>query len=210
MKRFDLTRGRLKTKECFLIISAVCIFVFIRRRRWVYMSVMWTYFHMFYSYFFKDMPWLIQHSLYQYTLRLLPNLYFWSLFGVPWVRTVHWPHYCCRHKYLFHFSAVQKIMLNATWKRLCPYLKKTKKTSWCCAKKPLNSGSSGSNQLSLKRLLVLTYLFLGWSHGLLTTIPLLWQFHCDGLAAARRLLWANTHRQRRMEWRVFRIATLHS
>lgn len=152
------------------------------------------------------MRWFIEHSLYQYTLRLLPNLYFWSLFGVPWVWTVHWPHYCFRHKYLFYFWAVQKIMPNATRIRLCPYLK----TKLMLLKKPLNSGSSGSNQLSLKPLLDLTYLFLGWSHGLLTTIPLLWQFHCHGLAAVKSLLWANTHRQRGIEWKVFRIATPHS
>lgn len=39
--------------------------------------------------------------------------------------------------------------------RLCPYLKTE------LIKKPLNSGSSGSNQFLLKPLVALTYLFLG-------------------------------------------------
>lgn len=157
------------------------------------------------------MRWFIEHSLYQYTLRLLPNLYFWSLFVVPCVWAVHWPHYYFRWKYFISFLSCAKmltlmIILNATvcsmlasGIRLCPYLK----TKLMLFKKPLNSGSSGSNQFLLKPLVALTYLFfLGWSHGLLTTMPLLRQFHCHRLAADKRLFWANTHRQRGIKWEV--------
>lgn len=103
------------------------------------------------------MRWFIEPSWYQYTLRLLPNWYFWSLFGVPRVCAVRWPRYCLCHKYCLHFSAVLKIMRPCLNGELTPL------------RKPLNSGSSGWNQLSLEPLLVLTYLSAGLSRGLLLT-----------------------------------------
>lgn len=60
--------------------------------------------------------------------------------------------------------------------------------------KLLNSGSSGSNQFLLKPPPALTYLFLGWSHGLFTTISLLRRFRCHRFTAAEALFWANTQR----------------
>lgn len=111
-------------------------------------------------------------------------------------------------KYFISFLSRAKmltlmIILNATvcstpawgiW--LCPYLK----SKLMLLKKLLNSGSSRSNQFSLEPLVALTYLFLGWSHGLLTTMPLLRHFHWHRLAAVKRLFWANTHRQRGIKW----------
>lgn len=62
-------------------------------------------------------------------------------------------------------------------------------------KKLLNSGSSGSNQFLLKPPLALTYLFLGWSHGLFTTISSLRQFRCHRFTATEALFCANTQKR---------------